>query len=289
MFEIKKIIRIMFVVVLVVFSFFYTDKVIDFIRNTDPIMKNIKEKSKKYEVKATDAKICKNKIIPGINGKKVDYKSSYKKMKQYGKYNESLTVFEETTPAISIDDYYDKYISQGSGINNDISLVFFVNKSDDITDIVNILIEKNVRSTFFVDGLYLENNQDIISIIAEEGNEVEILNYDNRYNLDYFNNSLNLAYEITNIKPKYCIAKYDNKEVLELCQKLNLHTIIPTIITGNYPFNDIKKKINRGSIISFDMNSSTKIELPAIIDYIRQKGYIIDTLDNLLSEASNLK
>ena len=37
------------------------------------------------------------------------------------------------------------------------------------------------------------------------------------------------------------------------------------------------------------VNSSTKIELSTVINYIKQKGYVIDTLDNLLSEAGNIK
>lgn len=275
--------------VLCAFSFFYTEKVVDFIRNSDPIMKSIKEKSSHHEVKPVDAKIEKNKIVPGISGKKVNYKESYKKMKQYGKYNESLTVFESVEPTISVEDYYDKYIQEGSGIQNDISLVFVVKQGDDITNIVNILNENAALSTFFVDGLWLENNESLATTLAEEGHELEVLNYNNSYEELYFSSSLNLVNRITNLKPKYCYAEYDNKEVLELCTKLELHTIIPTIKTGNYPFSEIKKKLSKGAIASLPINSSTEIELPTIINYIRQRGYIIHTLDNLLNEATDIK
>ena len=275
--------------VLCAFSFFYTEKVVDFIRDSDPIMKSIKEKSSHHEVKPVDAKIEKNKIVPGISGKKVNYKESYKKMKQYGKYNESLTVFESVEPTISVEDYYDKYIQEGSGIQNDISLVFVVKQGDNITNIVNILNENAALSTFFVDGLWLENNESLATTLAEEGHELEVLNYNNSYEELYFSSSLNLVKRITNLKPKYCYAEYDNKEVLELCTKLELHTIIPTIKTGNYPFSEIKKKLSKGAIASLPINSSTEIELPTIINYIRQRGYIIHTLDNLLKEAMDMK
>ena len=192
-------------------------------------------------------------------------------------------------PTISIDDYYDKYISQGSGINNDISLVFSIKVGDDVSSILNTLIEKGVVATFFIDGLWLENNRELVSKIVGNGNELEVLSYDNNYEELYFSSSLNMVNSITNLKPKYCLAKYDNKEILNLCKKLELHTVIPTINTGNYPFNEIKKKINKGSIIGMDITSSVKIELPIIIDFIRQKGYVIDTLDNLLSEAGDIK
>lgn len=285
----QKIYKVIGVLLLGLFSFFYTEKVIEFIRESDPIMRNIKKSESNYRVDPVNAKIKDNKIIPGISGKTIDYDSSYKKMKKYGTYNESLTVFKEELPAISIDDYYDKYISQGSGINNDVSLVFEVKVNDNITNILNTLIENNTKATFFVDGLWLENNKDLAISMAEEGYEIEILNYDSNYDELYFSSSLTLVNSITNLKPKYCFAKYDNKEVLELCKKLSLHTIIPTIITGNYPYSDVKAKLSKGSIIGFNINSSTEIELSTVINYIKQKGYVMNTLDNLLSEAADIK
>ena len=149
--------------------------------------------------------------------------------------------------------------------------------------------ENNATATFFIDGLFLENNNSLVTSMAEEGYEIEILNYDDKYDELYFSSSLNTLNTITNLKPKYCFAKYDSKEVLELCSKLELHTIIPTIMTGNYPYKDVKAKLSKGSIIGFSINSSTEIELSTVINYIKQKGYVINTLDSLLSEALNLK
>lgn len=281
----EKIIRIIVVLILGIFSFYYTDKVIEFVRQTDPIMKKIKKESNNYYISAVNAKVVGNKIIPGVNGKDVDYENTYNKMKRYGTYNESLTVFKEITPTISVDDYYDKYISMGNGIKNDVSLVFIVKGMDDISQIITTLNNTNAKATFFIDGLWFENNESVVNMLKENGHEIEILSYDNKYDELYFTSSLNRLNRITNIKPKYCFAKYDSKDVLELCSKLQLHTIIPTINTGNYPYSDVKKKIKKGSIISFDINSSTKIELATIINYIKQRGYIVRTLDDLLSES----
>ncbi len=285
----KKIYQILIVLLLSLISFFYTERVIDFIRDKDPIMKSIKKYDKENKIDAVNAVVEKNKITPGIAGKKVDYDKSFQKMKKYGTYNESLTVFEEIEPTISIDDYYDKYISEGSGVNNDVSLVFEVKNQDNIKGIINTLKNSNTVATFFIDGLWLENNQSLVSEMASLGHEIEVLNYDNSYQELYFSSSLNLVNSITNIKPKYCYARYDNKEVLELCEKLKLHTIIPTIMTGNYPYNDIVKKIHKGSIIGFSITSSVEIELPTIINYLKQKGYTINSLDTLLNEAGNIK
>ena len=134
----QKLVQVAIVLVLVLFSFYYTNKTIDIIRSTDPLMKQIKEQSKKYQIPAENAKMEGNKITPGKNGKEVDYEQSYEKMKRYGTYNESLTVFKETTPAISIEDTYDKYVIGGNDSKKEVALVFPIDNTKDPTEIIKI-------------------------------------------------------------------------------------------------------------------------------------------------------
>ncbi len=68
----KKFYHVTIALTLTLLSFFYTDKVIDFIRETDPIMKNIKKSNSLYNISATNAKVDDNTIIPGVSGKIVD-------------------------------------------------------------------------------------------------------------------------------------------------------------------------------------------------------------------------
>ena len=49
--NIKNISRIIITILLLVFSFYYTDKSIDLIKQSDPIMKQIKENSSQYIIK----------------------------------------------------------------------------------------------------------------------------------------------------------------------------------------------------------------------------------------------
>ena len=267
---------------LLAFSFYYTDKSIELIREIDPIMKKIKLTTSKYTIKPVDAKIVGNKIIPGKSGKQIDYDESYSKMKQYGNYNEALTTFKELQPTVSINDYYDKFVVGGNSENRSAALVFELKDQNNPNNIISILKDKNTKSTFFIDGLYLENNLNLIKEMTPY--ELEILSYNNRYEEVYFRSSLNYLSSITNVSPKYCYATYDQKEIIELCSKLKLHTIVPTILTKNYPYKDIKEKLTNASIISLPINQSTEIELPTIIDYLKQRGFTLLTLDELLSE-----
>lgn len=279
----KKLIQVTLVLLLVLFSFYYTNKTVDIIRQTDPLMKQIKQESKKYIKDAKNAKIDKNKIIPGQNGEEIDYEKTYQKMKQYGAYNESLTVFKETKPAISIENTYDKFITSGNSSKKEVALVFPVYNKTNPKKIVEILNQENTQATFFIDGLWLESNLALVKDMTKF--ELEILNYNNKYEEIYFSSSLQYLKNITKKENNYCYADYDNKEVIELCSKLKLHTITPTIKIANAPYQEIKEKLQNAAIISIPINQTTEIQLQTIITYIRSKGYDIVELKSLLSES----
>lgn len=279
----KKVLQVISVLTLMFFSFFYTNKSIELIRENDPIMKKIKMTTDKYKEESTDAKIIGNKIIPGKTGKEIDYQKSYTKMKQYGTYNEVLTTFKDVEPSVSINDYYDKYIVQGNSEKKSVALVFKTDTTNSLQEIKSILDEKQIPATFFIDGLLLENNTSLFETMTNY--ELELLSYDNKYDEIYFNSALNYLSSITKTSPKYCYAEYDQKEIIELCSKLKLHTIIPTIKITTSPYKDIKNKLFNSAIISLPLSTITKQELPAIIDYITQKGYTFLSLETLLSES----
>lgn len=280
----KKVIQVISVTLLMLFSFFYTNKSIELIRENDPIMKQIKETNMKYKVEPVNATIIGNKIIPGKSGKEIDYQKTYAKMKKYGTYNETLTVLKEIEPAVSVDDYYDKYIVQGNTERKNVSLVFKTDTISNLLSILNILNQKNIPATFFVDGLLLENNTSLFETMTQNNHELEILSYDNKYDEIYFDSALNYLSSITKREGKYCYAEYDQKEVIELCSKLKLHTIIPTVKTTTMPYKEIKDKLYNSAIISLPLSTITEEQLPAIIDYIKQKGYTFLSLEELLSE-----
>lgn len=281
--KINKLLKPFSAILLLLFSFFYTNKVVDIIRESDPIMQQIRLSSEKYQIQSQNAKIVGNNIIPGKTGRQIDYEESYNKMKQYGMYNETLTTFKETYPTISIDDYYDKYIVQGNSDRKSVAIVFKIIDNNNFTELINILKNQNVKSTLFIDGLFLENNTSTILTLLNH--EIELLSYDNKYNELYFNSALDYMSSLTKKEPKFCYAEYDQKEVLDLCSKLKLHTIIPNIRPTSTPYKTVKEKLTNSSIISLPLTDQTINELPLIINYITQKGYTFLTLDELLSES----
>lgn len=280
---IKKLTQVLIAILLISFSFYYTNKTIELIRKTDPIMKEIKESEEKFSITPENALIEENKIIPGKNGKVIDYDKSYQKMKQYGTYNESLTVLKEVSPTVSLDDTYDKFVISGNNDKKEVALVFPTYQDTSPKLILQILNQNNVPGTFFLDGKWLENDLQLIKSMTNH--ELEILNYNNRYEEIYFRSSIEYLQNIVEEKPKYCYADYDNKEVITLCSKIKLHTITPTIKITASPYQEVEEKIQNGAIISLPITNTTEQELDLIIKYIKAKGYEIVTLDKLLSES----
>ena len=286
---IKKVIEVIFVILLVLFSFYYTEKAIILLESNDPIMKEIKDKGKSREEDAINAKVEGDYLIPGYNGLVIDLETSFNKMKGYGSYNEALLVFEEVEPNISIDDYYDKYISSGNGISTNIALVFTVDDSSYTDNLLDILKEMNAVGTFFIDGKFTDSNSLFVSQAVVNGNEVEVLSYDKAFDELLFKASIDKIKTLTSTTPKYCYATYDNEEVLNLCSKLSMHTIIPTLRLDSNIYSDAKGNLRSGSIISVKLTEENVKELKVLINYIEQRGFTLVTLDTLLNEARNEK
>ena len=266
------------IIILLLFSFFYTNKSISIIRNQDPLMKEIIKNKNKFEIKSVNAIVKENTIIPGKQGKEVDLEKTYTKMKQYGTYNEALTVLKETKPTISIDDNYDKLITSGNKENKNISLIFKVEKDTNINKLLSILNYHNIQVTFFIDGLYIENN----NINNLSNHQIELLSYNNTIDEITFSSALSYLSYKTNKSPKYCLE--ENNNIINLCKKIKLHTISPTIIIKKDPYKELKNNLSNSSIILVPINNQIYESLSTSILYIKSKGYNFLTLSDLLSE-----
>lgn len=278
----KSIVKLLGLLVLIGFSFFYTDKVIEVIREEDEVMIKIKEEKNHYFVKPIDAIVSGNTIIPGINGREVDVDGSYKKMKEQGIYNEKLFVFDEIKPKVRLEDNQDKFIISGNKNKKMVSLVFSIDSSRYLEQVDKILNNKNVIGNFFVDYSYLISN----STVIKDKSHHEFYSYGSNgiYAPDTILFANNLISRISNNEAIYCFSPDMSKKTLSLCSKNNLYTISPTIVGANTPYKNVKNKLESGSIIFLSLNNEGMTELPLVIDYIEGKGYKIVGLSTLLSE-----
>ena len=134
----KNIFNNFFLISLVFFSFFYTDKVINIINKKDPLMVEITKQKDKYKVEPTEAIITENTVIPGIEGKEIDVDKSYEKMKTEGVFREQSIIYNKVTPTNSISNNKDKYIIKGNNNKQEVSIIVIVDKNNTIDNLNKI-------------------------------------------------------------------------------------------------------------------------------------------------------
>jgi len=282
---VKKFTKIIGLIALICFSFFYTDKTLTVIKEQDPIMIKLKEVKDNYKIDPIDATIYNDTIIPGLYGKKVNINESYSNMKKLGMFNENLLVFEELEPSITINKNYDKYITLGNINKSIVALIIKLDSLNNIDNLINILNEKEIPVTFFISNDLLESNMNKIYELSLKN---EIYNYGNNgyYTNEILLNGNNIINRLSKNESLYCYCEDSNINTIELCSKNKMYTIKPNIIIKNSLYNEVKNNLGSGSLISFNLNQNNLKELKNTIDFIKQKGYKLDTLSNTLSEKN---
>lgn len=271
-------IKLLLGVLLALFSFYYTAKSIDLVKRIDPIMERIEKNQDKFNISPINARIVDDTIIPGLKGKKVNINLTYNKMKEYGTYNESLTILKDISPKVSIKNNYDKYIISGNKKKRSVSLIFHIDDLDKYKIITNYIELEHLQATLLIDS-------DIIEYLDE--NNLSKYNIELNYkeiNKVYISSNNSYIETITNKKNSYCITKKKNNKLLDICNKYKYQTVIPNIILNNNPTITIKKELSNGSIILVEITNDIKKELDYIVYYIESKGYMITMLDTLLQE-----
>ena len=277
----KKVFQMIGLISLTCFSFFVTEQTAIVVSDMDEIMIEIKNKKDDYKYDSIDAIIDKNTIIPGINKREVNVNKSYKIMKTNGYFNDKLFVYDYEKPKISLTDNIDKYIIKGNPSKRMVSLIFKVEQDEDITDIVNILNNYNVKSTFFVNYNWFSNNNTLVEELIKNNHIVAPLMED--YTSSDFEWIDMVLKKINKQSVGFCYNENENKTNLEQCVLKNNYTIKPIVISENTPLVDIKEKLESGSILSLKVNSQVRKELSTIIIHIKSKGYKLSNLkENVL-------
>lgn len=272
----KKIIQVSSILLLAGFSFFYTEKVTKIVRESDPIMVQIKSVKSDMEVMGTDPIIIDDEYIAGISGCTIDVDESYSKMKSVGEYKEELLVMSETKADKSAKN---KYIVSGNKETKNVSIIFIV-KDEINTNIINFLKTKNINANFFIDRNYLEKNISTIKNISDT-NSIYYYGEDGKYSDKYMIYDNNLINVNTSNESKYCLVSDRNQDTLNLCTEYDMYTIKSSFINDNI-FKNVKENLSNGSIMVFNSNDIEDIKVS--INYILSKGYDIVSLSTLLDE-----
>lgn len=196
-------------------------------------------------------------------------------------YPASDTVFNENG-----DVYYN-----GDTSKKNVSLMFNVYESaENVSAIMDILGERDVKATFFVGGCWADDNGEILQRMVAEGHEIGNHGY---FHLDHsgIGEVKNLE-EITNTeKMVVALCGYQtklfappsgaySKVTLQVAEKLGYKVIMwtkDTIDWRDYDselvFSRATKDLSGGDLILMHPKAHTVEALPKILDFIEQNGF----------------
>lgn len=281
---VKKFFQRIGLITLICLSFIYTEKAANVLIEVDDIMIKIREEKRLYQQAPVSAIVDGDTIIPGINGVEVDEVKSYHKIKKIGHYSKELLEYKTIKPNVTLSNNYDKYIISGNKSKRSVSLLFIVNKNTNVNKILDVLKQKNVLANFFVDSVWLENNNELLLEMIKSGHSIGNLSYEQNYNHSDFIWVDTIIKKVGNQKQGYCYSEADNEVALKICSLNKNFTIRPSIVVKEYPTLEVKEKLKSGAIISLPINGVVEKELSSIIDLVYSKGLVIENLNKLLKE-----
>ncbi len=213
----KNLVKISSIIVLMIFSFYYTEKIALYAQNNTPLKKEIIVFKENNNISSLNATINGSEIVPGINGLTVDVEKSYNTMKTYNTFRESNIVYEEVKPSISLADYPEKTIVSGNSQKKAVTILIS-NKNIN----VNYFKELNVNYTYLnetkfcivldEDFCYFSKQKVKPTIILNNSNFIKYINDVKSGSIIYIDDDLDKIYIDVLIKH----IKFYNLNILKL-------------------------------------------------------------------------
>ena len=254
----KNFFKVIGILSILVFSFYYTDKIALLVQSKNPVLKEIKLKKSSLEVPSVDATVMNEYIIPGVSGSTVNIEKSFLKMKSLNKYNEYYLVYDEVSPKISLENNKDKIIISGNKTKNQISL---------------ILEDKLLASYFKGYKINVLTTKD--SYVKTK--EYELLNNEKEEKLF---NQVNTLLDKDKLNKNICLLNENNKKI---CQKSGNYLVKNNLKLTNSNIIDVKNNLENGSIILISKNTK-KEDLTILLKEIKFKDLEIVYLSDLIKE-----
>lgn len=278
----KSTIKLLSLLLLLIFSFIYTDKVFDEARKNDPIMKQVINYKKKNDKNVIEPTIKDDEIILGMSGLVVDAELSYKKMKSDDSFSKKNIVYKKKLPDNSITKDNKYYITKGNGKNKKVSIILKVSNKTNINFVKSVILNSNYNLSFFIDSNFINDNLNLVYQIIDKGYEVYNYGINGAYDKNSLSKYNKLIESMSLKKALYCLNEKKNEESKEACDSKKMYSIKPNIIEPD--FSSLKKEISSGSIISYDMDYLSLNDLLLSFKVITSRGYEIESLSTLLTE-----
>lgn len=242
------------------------------------------------------------KAIPGYNGLVVDKESTYRVAKKKGRKNPAYWIMKEKKPKVTLDDLGSLPIYRGN--ENKPMAALMVNVAwgtEYLPKFLQILDQKGVSATFFLDGSWLKKHPEMAREIKRRGHELGNHGYSHplmsRISEERVQKEISkteaLIRETTGVESRFFAppAGDFNSVVVKEAGKMGMKTVLWTVDTVDWRpssspewmVQQVRNKISNGSLILTHPTDRTVKALPQIISTVKQKGIKMGTVNDVLS------
>lgn len=269
----------------------------------ETLHKKIQSYASGHKIKPIDATIDKVwKAIPGYNGLAVDIDASYQKMKADHVFDVDNLVYKEIRPQVHLKDLPPSPIYKGNPEKPMIALLINVAWGNEfIPQILKTLNKYQVKATFFLDGSWVKKNADLAMMISEEDHEIgnhayshpDLNHLSRNETIKELKKTNNVIEATLDIKPKWFAPPSGSfkQETVNVADQLGMKTILWTVDTVDWkkpPASEMVRrvvtKVGSGSMILMHPTKPTAEGLEKMIVDIKEKGYRLGTVSELMSE-----
>lgn len=168
-----------------------------------------------------------------------------------------------------------------------------------LPDMLNTFDKNNIKITFFIGGSWAKRYPDVLKELARRGHELGNHTYSHPHpnalskekNKEQILQAEDLIKQLTDVKTTLYAPPYGeyNDTVLMAAHELGYKTIMWTVDTVDWKrpppeviINKISKKAQNGAIILMHPTKPTAQALPELIRQLKEKGYTITTVSDVL-------
>ncbi|TMV43048.1 hypothetical protein FE783_36455 [Paenibacillus mesophilus] len=265
----------------------------------DNLLARIKEEADKRYIPAINARIDHAwHAIPGYNGREVDIEKTYEIAQKNP--NRIDFIYREIPPTVNLEQLGVEPIYRGNPGKPMVSIMVNVAWGDEyIPTILDVLEKEQVHATFFFDGSWLSKHMDMAKQIGERGHELSNHAYSHK-NMSRLSKQQAIE-EISKTEALLKQLHVQNQlfappsgdysmETVRIAHALQLKTVLWTLDTVDWKHpspesivQKISNKVEPGMMILMHPTDSSSQALERMIKGIKQKGYVLGTVSDLLS------
>lgn len=264
----EKYIKYILISLFLVFSIFYTNKVIEISQYNNTILASINDYASKNDYKCIEGSINNDGIILGISGLVVNKNKSYSNMKGIG-FKKELIEYDKDECILNKKNNIDRYILKGNDYSKNISIIINIESGKYFNKMLDIAETKDIEINLLMNTSFLRNN------ITDEYNHSNILYKGN--SLDDLNSFIGLLHN------EFFCVKTNDYEIINDCKSKKINSIKMSNEIKKDLLINTKKLLNNGVIIFIRENEFNLSELSSTINYIKSRGFTIVNINELLS------